>query len=247
MTATHFHQQLARVRTAWSLQYFKLGTEEEGLGLDEIAYLREVLPPSVDVVVKIGGPCARADLRAARELGAAGVVAPMVESPFGLRRFLEACTAELGDAVPTRGINVETAQAVAHLPAMLAMARDGLTFVNIGRSDLAASLDRKVSDPAMHETVCDVARQVRAVGLPVHVGGQVSRSTLQPVAERVQLDGFHTRFLAFALPDLAQLPDVIRDGLELELSLLTLLAERFPARAGVHLNRAQVTATRIEP
>lgn len=247
MAATAFHRQLERVLAAWRLQYVKLGTEEEGLGLDEIAYLREVLPAKVEVVVKIGGPCARADLRAARELGAAGVVAPMVESPFGLRRFLEACTAELGNEVPTRGINVETAQAVQHLPAMLAMARNGLTFVNVGRSDLAASLGCKVDDAAMHEVVCDVARQVRAAGLPVHVGGQVSRSTLTPVAERVQLDGFHTRFLAFALPELAALPAVIRDGLELELALLELLAERFPARAVVHLNRASVTATRIEP
>jgi hypothetical protein len=99
----------------------------------------------------------------------------------------------------------------------------------------------------MHDVVCDVARQVRAAGLPVHVGGQVSRSTLQPVAERVHLDGFHTRFLAFGLPELSALPAVLRDGLELELALLELLAERFPARAAVHLNRASVTASRIEP
>jgi hypothetical protein len=247
LAATVFHRQLERVCATWHLQYVKLGTEEEGLGLDEIALVREVLPAEVAVVVKIGGPCARADLRAARELGAAGVVAPMVESPFGLRRFLEACAVELGDAVPTRGINVETAQAVQHLPAMLAMARDGLTFVNVGRSDLAASLGWQVADASMHDVVCDVARQVRAAGLPVHVGGQVSRSTLQPVAERVHLDGFHTRFLAFGLPELSALPAVLRDGLELELALLELLAERFPARAAVHLNRASVTASRIEP
>jgi hypothetical protein len=44
----------------------------------------------VDVAIKIGGCEARRDLHDAKVLGAAKVVAPMIETPYSLKKFVEA-------------------------------------------------------------------------------------------------------------------------------------------------------------
>ena len=241
-----FDEAVGRVQAHTPIAYFKLGTEEEGLGFDEIAFIREVAPASVDVVVKIGGPCARNDMRQASRLGAAGLVGPMIESAYALRHFVEAAHEEF-PAARHLGINLETISAVRALDDFLALpAVRSLTFINIGRSDLAGSLGLAVGDAAMHEVVCDVAARVRAAGIPIHVGGKVTVGTLGPVMKRVGLDGYHTRFLAFGAPEVAPPQTVVPLALRLEIALLRLLAGRFEERAEAHLERARITASRLE-
>jgi len=242
-----FQESLSQVRKSSDLHYFKLGTEEEGLDFNEIEFIREALPRDVAIYVKIGGPCARGDLRQAASVGAAGIVAPMVESVYALWHFIEAATKAFAQA-PGRvqlGINIETKTAVAVLPDMLAhAAAKRLDFTNIGRSDLAGSLGCQVDQPSMHDVVCAVVEQVHAAGIPIQVGGQVTLRTLAPILARTRIDGFHTRFLGFGPPDPATLPAEVDGALGLEMALLRLLAARFPARAAEHLARAHVTATR---
>lgn len=244
---TAFEAELRRTEGIAHIEYFKLGTEEEGLDFGEIAYVRSVLPPGADILVKIGGPCARADIRQARALGACGIIAPMVESEYGLVRFVEAATEVFGtDARARIGINVETRTAWRALPAMLgdAAARK-LTFVNVGRSDLAASLGARVSDETTHAAVCDIVQQVAVRGLPAMVGGNVTVASLRPLVERVTLAGFQTRCVAFRLGPGAELERIVPQALQLEIALMRVLAARFPERAADHLARAHVATARI--
>ncbi|MSP90624.1 MAG: hypothetical protein EXR79_02280 [Myxococcales bacterium] len=242
-----FGQELQRTESVAHIEYFKLGTEEEGLDFGEIAFIRSVLPASADIVIKIGGPCARADIRQAKAVGACGLVAPMVESEYGLARFIEAATEVFGTEPGLRlGINVETRTAWAALPAMLAdpNARK-LTFINVGRSDLAASLGFRVTDEPMHAAVCDIVRQVGAHRLPAMVGGSVTVASLRPLVERVTLAGFQTRCVAFRLGPGAELERVVPQALQLEIALMRVLAARFPERAGDHLARLHVATARL--
>ncbi len=244
-----FLAELQDLRAHATLRAMKLGTEEEDVDLFEIQYIRSVLPAEVDIVVKIGGPCARADMRLARQIGARGMVAPMVESVYALERFMQATASLYGDAVGLveRGINVETITAVERLDDMLACdAGRQLDFFNIGRSDLAGSLGDAVGSPRMNDIVCSVIEKGQAAGLRVHVGGQVTVSTLVPLISRVRLEGFHTRWLIFAMPLPAEVGAIVGRGLRVEIALLEMLAARFPVRAEAHLERARVTAARIE-
>jgi hypothetical protein len=242
-----FDEALALARNA-GLASVKLGTEEEALGNDEILWLREVLPPDLNVIVKIGGPCARADLRLAGTIAAQAVIAPMVESAFALRRFVEAADVELGIRAERTAyaFNLETSQAVVHLDAMLDSpwaAR--LAFVNIGRTDLAASLGWTVGDPRLDDVVASCIARLHARGLEVHVGGRVTQATLLPLLHRQAFEGFHTRMLAFTIRDHAQAALAIDCGLALERLLLDRLADRFPARAHVHRDRAVEVLRRL--
>ncbi len=237
---------LVELRETTPLSAFKLGTEEEGLDFDQIRYLRAVLPQDSEIFIKIGGPCAKADIRQAREVGAVGLVAPMVESVYGLRRFIEATEAIFGDNV-RRAFNMETVTAYNSLDELLSSpwARK-LDFLNIGRSDLAGSLDEDVDSDRMTTVVCDAIRRSHAAGLQVHVGGTVTVNTLKPVIEHIDFEGIHTRWLIFDMPGREATEDVVQRGLSFEVQMLRLLAARFPSLAADHLRRADITASRLQ-
>jgi len=239
-------ERLASLTAGHGLAYLKLGTEAEALTFDEIEVLSSVaasVAPAVAVVGKIGGPEARNDLLQFHARGATGFVAPMIESPYALRCFLDA----VADVVPGRpnlGINIETASAVDQLDAMLTLEGvDALGFVNVGRSDLAASMGcEAVDDPAVTEATCAVIARVQRAGLSAHVGGCVTPATLAPVLARVRPDGFHTRFLAFDRAD----DDTVTAALHAEIELLELLAACDAGRAATHTARIQTTRRRME-
>ena len=238
---------LAALRDRQGLVYLKLGTEAEALDFDEIAALSAIaagLGPSVPVVGKIGGPEARNDLLQFHLRGAAGFVAPMVESPYALRIFVDAVAAVVpAHPKPLLGINIETALAVDQLDLMLQEpAAASLDFVNVGRSDLAASMGAPAVDhPDVTDATVRVIERVQAAGLGGHVGGCATPATLAPVLARVRPDGFHTRFLAF---DNAE-HDTVVEALRAEIALLELLAARDPARSALHTARIATTRKRM--
>ena len=243
-----FLDALARVREVTEVEYVKLGTEDEGLDRFEVSYIDEVLPDGVEISVKIGGPCAYADLRLARDLNALSVTAPMVESTYALHRFVGAVDEVFGDAAADlkTGFNLETITAYERIDDLLGHpAAKKLKLVTVGRSDLSASMGTVVVDERVRDVTCDIARKVRAAGLPIHVGGKLTLASLEPVLSRVPLDGVHTRFVAFPAPALDAIESTIRLVLECEITLLRLLATRSEARAEEHLKRAEETAARF--
>ena len=238
------------MRDQHGLTYLKLGTEAEALTFAEVGVLSAIaagLAPSVPVVGKIGGPEARNDLLQFHLRGAVGYVAPMIESPYALRIFLAAVPAVLGDepaAAARLGINIETALAVSQLDAMLAEpGATSLDFINVGRSDLAASMGSDgVDHPDVTAATVSVIQRVQAAGVSGHVGGCVTPTTLAPVLDRVRPDGFHTRFLAF---DNAE-ADTVIEALNTEIALLELLAAADPTRSALHTARIATTRQRVE-
>ena len=251
--ARRFAATLDRLRADHALSYLKLGTEAEALSFEEVALLRRVVDEHcaspVRFVGKIGGPDARNDLYQFDLLGVEGFVGPMVESAYGLQIYLEAVALMVpsrGPGLPYLGINVETHQAVANLDAMLAVdGVDRLAFMNVGRSDLSASVGQRVDDPDVTDMTCEVITKAQAAGLSGHVGGCVTSTTLAPVLERVQPDGFHTRFLAFRLEPGAPVDERVGAALEAELELLELLAAASEARREMHVSRLEVTRKRM--
>lgn len=246
-----FDERLDALRSQSPFKYFKLGTEVEALSFEEIDFTREALPTDVAVYVKIGGPGALNDIRTLGEIGVQGLIAPMVESPYGLQNFVQSVDAVLEPAQAMsirKGINLETEtcwqkfEAISSDPAFARLA-----FCNIGRSDLATSMGRKVTDPEVRAAVCDLVRACRRRGMGIHVGGQVTGPTLESLLETEPPDGFHTRFLALACEgDLRRVAATIDRALDLEIAYLGLLVERFPRAAKMHLHRRQVTALRQE-
>jgi len=102
----------------------KLGTEVEDCSFEYIEWVNRLVSGLLPVVVKIGGPEARNDIRQLSRIGVGGLIAPMVESPYGLVKYVAA----LRDIIEPRqrqkmikGINAETVNCYRRIDEILAM------------------------------------------------------------------------------------------------------------------------------
>jgi hypothetical protein len=74
----------------------KTSFEDEGATFEEIIRLKEICNNGkTKLHLKIGGPEAIRDLKDSMIIGVKGIVAPMVESAFALKKFIQACNTHL--------------------------------------------------------------------------------------------------------------------------------------------------------
>ena len=211
--------------------------EAEGTRTDELLRLMEIAHKAdVGLALKIGGCEAIRDLLEAKQFGVRYIIAPMVETPYALSKYIAAKQKifqgpEQSDV--TFLFNVETTTSFENIEAMLDLAakRPGCDGVVFGRVDYCGSLglDRESIES---ETVTiageSVARQCRARGLQFVVGGAISIDALSNLRRfhSVHLDRFETRKMVFQASALGaeNLPQILRNAVHFE--LLWLLNKR---------------------
>ena len=197
---------LKQGRDKFGVAAVKAEFEAEGTRSDEFLRLIEIARRAgVGVGLKIGGAEAIRDLHEARLYGVDYVIAPMVETPYALTKFVAArdkCfTAD--ERLDTKFLfNVETISTYRELGAMADIAgRNGVGMV-FGRVDFAGSLgkDRSFCDSAeMTGYVAQVAQAAASAGVELVVGGGVNSGSIAPLEKirRTRLDRFETRKVIF--------------------------------------------------
>ena len=82
--------QLEYLKKKFKLQGIKAEFEAEGSSVDDLSRLRRITN-SIDtkLFIKIGGVEAVNDLYSCIELGVNGIIAPMVETKFGVKKFID--------------------------------------------------------------------------------------------------------------------------------------------------------------
>lgn len=182
--------------------------EAEGSRLQEILRLLRISNAAgVEISIKIGGCEAISDLNTAKQLGPRYIVAPMIETPFALDKFIAAKN-NLFSPDELRNtsflFNVETITTYNNLDAILGIAAsdkgcDGVVF---GRVDFAGSLGlgrADIENEAISSRIQVVANHCREVGLDFVVGGAISHTSV-PVLKQllnVYLCRFETRKIIF--------------------------------------------------
>ncbi|WJT00623.1 aldolase/citrate lyase family protein [Novosphingobium humi] len=180
--------------------------EAEGTRGDEFLRLLELARRAgLKVALKIGGCEAVRDLIEARQYGVDHIIAPMVETPYALSKFI-AAKDKVFPADEQNDMsflfNIETRTAFAHLADMSETAQQGRVGFVFGRVDFAGSMghDRGfVNSPDMARYVRQVAHVAKARGLELVVGGGVSPDSLPLLAgaRQARLDRFETRKVVF--------------------------------------------------
>ncbi len=184
--------------------------EAEGTRLEEALRLKEVLMKvGLGLTLKIGGCEALRDMYEARVIGVSRLVAPMIETPYALKKFLSA----VGLAFPKDeqeevefAINIETAEACRHFDDMLAMPDAGsLSGIVVGRVDLTGSLGLSRDDingTKVFNIIRELASKAKSRRLEVAVGGGVSAHSLPAFRELPagHLDRYETRKVIFSCP-----------------------------------------------
>lgn len=182
-----------------SIKAIKIETEAEGASWEQIEFVKE-LADEIDtpLYLKIGGVEAKTDIRRAKELGIAGVIAPMVESTFALEKFDEA-TANLG--FEWRALTIESITAMRDLEAITIEAKSrGIDGLTLGRGDFSASLGLKGSEdsPEVNEYVKYFIDVVKDSGLHVSIGGNVTIKSIDNLAAiRAEANFLETRRVIF--------------------------------------------------
>ena len=210
--------------------------EAEGTRVDELLRLLEIARRGgVKVAIKIGGCEAVRDLIECRIYGADYIIAPMIETPYALTKYIAA-----KDKVYPKGeqaevsflFNVETHQTFGQLDELAKVAKNGHVGMVFGRVDFAGSMGKTrdfVNSDEMRGYVAKVGEVCRDNDLELVVGGGVSPDSI-PLLDSIlstRLDRFETRKVVFD-GNVVKDPASARAGMELaiEFELLWLKNKR---------------------
>lgn len=194
-----------RDRVQHMFRALKAETESEGASFESLEFLKHISTSfSIPMFLKIGGVEARNDLQFATEQSISGVIAPMVESGFGVRKFHEATS---GRGFEWRAITLESITAVRNVDEILEVALDsGINGVTVGRGDLADSmgLRGREQDVEVSDAVSVVATKASSAGFPVTIGGNITLAALRFLESRpYHFDYVETRRFVFGQPNSA--------------------------------------------
>jgi len=219
---------LSDLRERFHVGGVKAEFEAEGTRMDEAMLLKNILARAgVPLNIKIGGCEAIKDMFDAIALGAERIIAPMVETPYALRKFIQAANIAFvngGHEDCELLINLETRTSFENFPAMLEVPEIGsLRGIVIGRVDLTGSMGLgrdQVNSDAVLDLCLPTVALARSRGLDVVVGGGVSADSL-PFFQAFpagHLQRFETRKIIFSCPGaLSNPPAAFLRAVEFEL------------------------------
>lgn len=228
--------------------------EAEGSRTDELVMLNEIVfRADMKLYIKIGGCEAVRDLDQCRLLGASGIMAPMIESPFAMQKYVGAAKKVYQDDWKDIEwiINAETVTCHKNLDEILAIGKNFLSTVSIGRVDLSASMGLTravINGDEVYAVTRDIAERCKMAGFQVNFGGGISFDAIPFICKMYPLnDRFETRKVVFrASNDEKQLRAGILKAMEFETLYLKNKGEYYNRMAIEDQARLKMMAERLE-
>ncbi len=180
--------------------------ESEGSRLNELMRLKDIASHcGVGIVLKIGGAEAVRDIHDALLLGVTSIVAPMVETPYALKKFLEADKKFIpADEDVSLAVNIETGVAYQNFEKMLALSGvERISRITVGRVDLSESIDlgrKKINSDQVFAITKAICRMARSAKMSPAVGGAIDKDAvdfIKRLADERLIDRFETRKIVF--------------------------------------------------
>lgn len=221
---------LKQLKQEHNILAVKAEFEAEGTRKDELVNLANIVARAdLQLHVKIGGCEAVRDMHECRTFGAGAIIAPMIESPFAMTKYIQAI-----DSVYTPEeqenmlyvFNAETITGYNNLDEILKVPgfKEHIDSVSVGRVDFSASLGLcrdDINTDKVTPYLDTMLRKCNAAGIKCGFGGGVSPETI-PVFEKVKdiLYKFETRKVVFRYFDELNVIDGLLLAMEFELLYL---------------------------
>lgn len=205
LTEIRMLEILKELKNEYGVLAVKAEFEAEGSRTDELVKLNEIVfRADMDLFIKIGGCEAVRDLDQCRLLGASGIMAPMIETPFAMQKFVGAANKVYDkDEKIEWIINAETKTCRENFEEICAVGDGFLNTISIGRVDLSASmgLSRDGINSEEIYNACEYFSGVaRKHGLKVGFGGGISFDSIPFITKMCDLaDKFETRKVVFRM------------------------------------------------
>jgi hypothetical protein len=215
---------LLQLKNEFGACSIKLSTEDAAMSTEQIGYWTESAGGILPVVVKIGGPNARNDIKNFLPMNIDGLIAPMVESPYGLENFISAVsdfTTPMQFERVKKQINIETETAVRQLDDILSVPEAKfIDEITIGCSDLSESMKTPRWDESFMALVVKVVKKIQSKNIPVSVGGGITPNTINDYLKQVRSDKFNTRIITFKVEPGRDYIEAVRSALRFEILML---------------------------
>ena len=245
---------LKRGRDEHGVVAVKAEFEAEGTRPDEFLRLLELARRAdVKVALKIGGCEAVSDLMSSRLYGVDHIIAPMVETPYALSKFIEAKDKIYGLDHSTKFLfNLETETTLRNLDRMVEGARGSVDGIVFGRVDFTLSRGMPrgaINERSITDAVLRVATACAEANLELVVGGSVSTEAIAALREirMIRLDRFETRKVIFTGEAIQSDAIVggIRNAVEFELAWLKNKRDYYGTIAAEDVKRIDMMEARL--
>jgi len=208
----------------------KISLEDEGLTFNQATKIACLTHQNnIPLNMKIGGVEAISDMRFAQNIGCKGCVAPMVESPYALHKFISSVYKNSFN-FKNLFVNIESKQAYLNIKDILNSSdATHLHGIVLGRTDFIQSFgytkDKVDSDECLTMAI-EIFSLAKNKGLKTLMGGNMnikSFNFIKTLYEKNLLDYIETRNVKVKLSNgfLNNFEDNLSDMLELETEWLT--------------------------
>jgi hypothetical protein len=230
----------------------KQSFEDEGVRLEDLILMRRLTDLSeMYLSVKIGGCEAITDINLSTQIGADGIVAPMVESQFALQKYIENVRTLTNTKLY---VNIESKQAYNNLDYILSDPSSKLLYgVVVGRSDLTKSYGHGkdyVDSDNMHHIVYDILTKCKEYNMITLMGGNISNkstSFIKKLFGENLLNYIETRNVIMRLTNenINDLDNLIKTALLFESDWLGFKSEKYKKVADEYANRSKIIRGRL--
>jgi hypothetical protein len=227
---------LKSLRDDYGVVGVKAEFEAEGTRIDELMRLIEIVRKlNLNLGIKIGGCEAMKDLMECKQLGTEYIIAPMVETDYALKKFIDAKNKIFNKDERNATeflINIETKTTLENIDNIIKVcnsheSKDGIGGFVFGRVDFTLSCGLPREDinldgnNVVTDAVLQVSKKIKDNDLSLVVGGGVSLDAI-PIMRKIRetkLDRFETRKVIFSQKalEISNLPEGMMQAVKFEL------------------------------
>ena len=195
-------KQLKNLKDDIPVVEIKGGTEIEDMSHQELYFLREITEDILPLKIKIGGVEARNDIRFCLKNKIDTILAPMVESGYALKIFIQSVDSIYKDLphqksyFPKKAINIETIMAIKNFEEIIKQEEfKHISQVTIGRSDLSSSLDKDVMSKLVFQKTKLLLKRLHSLKKITSIGGDISIFNVPLLVKEIKPIQWNTRHI----------------------------------------------------